>query len=71
MKNTLKIFKKGDRVRFLGTVMPILTPNGFDMHAALEVRGIYTVKDSFIVALQLEEIDGVYLKEHFRKIKDE
>ena len=69
MKNTLKIFKNGDKVKFLGTDRIILTTDGINVYDMLEVGKTYIVKQSLIICLELEEIPGVFLKEHFRKIE--
>ena len=69
MKNTLKIFKNGDKVKFLGTDRIILTTDGINVHDMLEVGKTYIVKQPLIICLELEEIPGVFLKEHFRKVE--
>lgn len=63
--------KNGDKVIFLGLKNILYNRNGDDMYAGLTPGQIYTIKQSFIIGLYLEEMDGMYLKEHFRVIKDD
>ena len=67
MSTWSNIFKKGDRVLFLGTPYPVYDREGNEVYAELESGEYYTVKDSYILSIKLEEFDGIYLKEFFRK----
>ena len=61
--------KKSDKVRFIGIDKPLYTKDGLEMYGLLKEGEIYTVKESSIVGLYLEEVEGMFLKEHFRKIE--
>ena len=60
--------KKGDKVRFIGVDKPLYTKDGLEMYALLKEGEVYTVKESFIVGLYLEEVEGMFLQEHFRVV---
>ena len=70
MKNILiKSFKVGDKVLFLGTKTKIFDPTGLELYVELNPGQIYTVKEVYMISVKLEEFDGIYLKEYFRKVK--
>ena len=60
--------KKSDKVRFIGIDKPLYTKDGLEMYVSLKKGEVYTVKESFIVGLYLEEVEGMFLQEHFRKV---
>ena len=60
--------KKGDKIRFISIDKPLYTKDGLEMYGLLKEGKIYTVKESFIVGLYLEEVEGMFLKEHFRVV---
>lgn len=68
MSTWSNIYKKGDRVLFLGTPYPIYDKEGNELYVELKPGEFYIVKDSYIFSIKLEEFDGIYLKEFFRKI---
>lgn len=61
--------KKDDKVRFIGIDKPLYNKDGLEMYALLKEGEIYTVKDSLIVGIYLEEVEGMFLKEHFRVVE--
>ncbi len=64
----LKVFEKGQKLMFLGLDKPVFTTDGLELYTELERGEIYTVKEVYMISVKLEEFDGIYLKEHFRKI---
>lgn len=62
------VYNKGDKVLFLGTPYLVYDKEGNQLYAELESGKQYIVKDSYILSIKLEEFDGIYLKEFFRKI---
>ncbi len=63
--------RKGDKVLFLLPNYPVYDKEGNDVYGKLKPRNIYTVKEVGIISLSLQEVEGGYLTEHFRKIKDD
>jgi len=61
-------FNVGDKVLFSSPNYLIIDREGEDVYKNLKDNNIYTVSIVGIVCLRLENIKGVYLKEHFRKI---
>ena len=68
MKSIESNIRKGDTVMFLGVDRPVFDINGNQLFVGLTPGNNYTVKQSFIVGLSLEEVEGMFLKEHFRKV---
>lgn len=63
--------RKGDKVLFLLPNYPIYDQEGRDIFEKIKPGNIYTVKEINIISLSLEEVEGVYLIEHFSKIKND
>ena len=42
--------------------------DGNELYVELVPGEIYTVKEALMVCIKLEEFDGIYLKEFFRKV---
>ena len=63
--------KKRDKVVFLQPTYTVYDKEGEEVYVRLRANNIYTVKEVGIISLSLEGIGGSYLKEHFRKIKDD
>lgn len=61
--------RKGDKVLFLLPNYPIYDQEGRDIFEKIKPGNIYTVKEIGIISLSLEEVEGVYLIEHFSKIR--
>lgn len=61
--------EKGDTVIFLGLERTMYDTNGNELYVGLIPGNKYTVKESFIVGIHLEEIEGMFLKQHFRKVR--
>ena len=62
-------FKVGDKIRFIGFSHTIYDKDGNELYAELKIGNTYTVKDVFILSIKIEEFDGMYLTEHFSKIR--
>ena len=69
--STKSDIEKGDTVVFLGLRSILYASDGNELYAGLVRRNKYTVKESFIVGIHLEEVEGMFLKEHFRKINND
>lgn len=61
--------RKGDKMLFLLPNYPIYDQEGRDIFEKIKPGNIYTVKEIGIISLSLEEVEGVYLIEHFNKIR--
>lgn len=66
--NLIKKFKKGEKVRFLGTEYIMYDTDGNELYVELVPGEIYTIKEALMVCIKLEEFDGIYLKEFFREV---
>ena len=61
--------RRGDKVQFLQPNYPVYDQEGKDIFEKLKPGNIYTVKEVGIISLSLQEVEGGYLTEHFRKVK--
>lgn len=61
--------KRGDKVQFLQPNFPVYDKGGNDVYGKLKPGNIYIVKEVGIISLSLQEVEGGYLTEHFRKVK--
>ena len=61
----------GDKVQFLQPNFIVYDKEENEVYEKLKPGNTYTVKEVGIISLSLEGIGGSYLKEHFRKIKDD
>ena len=61
--------RKGDKVQFLQPNFIVYDKEGNEVYEKLKPGNIYTVKWKGILSISLEEVEGVYLIEHFRKVK--
>ena len=59
----------GDKVQFLQPNFVVYDKEGNEVYEKLKPGNIYTVKWKGILSISLEELEGVYLTEHFRKVK--
>lgn len=59
----------GDKVQFLQPNFVAYDKEGNEVYEKLKPGNIYTVKWKGILSISLEEVEGVYLIEHFRKVK--
>ena len=59
----------GDKVQFLQPNFVVYDKEGNEVYEKLKPGNIYTVKWKGILSISLEEVEGVYLIEHFRKVK--
>ena len=62
------MMNKGDKVMFIPPNFIIYDKEGEEMYTQFKTGIHYTVKDVHILCLELEEFEGMYLTEHFRKI---
>lgn len=60
--------KKGDKVLFLQPQYTVYNKNGKDIYENLILGLTYTVKEVGTISISLKEVEGSYLKEHFRKV---
>ena len=65
----MSTWSKGDKVQFLLPSYTIHDEEGNNIHEKLKPGDIYTIKQVGIIAITLEEVEGAYLTEHFRKVK--
>ena len=63
--------RKGDKVLFLLPNYLVYDQEDRDIFEKLKPGNIYTVKEIGIISLSLQEVEGGYLTEHFRKVKNE
>ena len=56
----------GDKVQFLQPNFVVYDKEGNEIYEKLKLGNIYTVKWKGILSISLEEVEGVYLTEHFR-----
>ena len=56
----------GDKVQFLHPNFVVYDKEGNEIYEKLKSGNIYTVKWKGILSISLEEVEGVYLTEHFR-----
>ena len=61
----------GDKVQFLQPNFIVYDKEGNEVYEKLKPRNIYTVKWKGILSISLEEVEGAYLTEHFRKINND
>ena len=59
----------GDKVQFLQPNSVVYDKEGNEVYEKLKPGNIYTVKWKGILSISLEEVEGAYLTEHFRKVK--
>ena len=59
----------GGKVQFLQPNFIVYGKEGNEVYEKLKPGNIYTVKWKGILSISLEEVEGVYLIEHFRKVK--
>ena len=59
----------GDKVQFLQPNFIVYDKEGNEVYEKLKPGNIYTVKWKGILFISLEEVEGAYLTEHFRKVK--
>lgn len=58
----------GDKVQFLQPNFIVYDKEGNEVYEKLKPGNIYTVKWKGILSISLEEVEGAYLTEHFRKV---
>ena len=61
----------GDKVQFLQPNFIVYDKEGNEVYEKLKPKNIYTVKWKGILSISLEEVEGAYLTEHFRKINND
>lgn len=60
--------KKRDKVVFLQPTYTVYDKEGEEMYTQFKTGIHYTVKDVHTLCIELEEFEGMYLTEHFRKV---
>ena len=68
MKTYLHNFQPKDKVKFIQPSNLVFDNEGKDAFENLIVGDSYTVKKAYILSLELEEVEGIYLKENFRLV---
>ena len=61
-------FNVGDKVLFLQPEYSVYDREGNEIYEKIKPGDIYTVKEIGITSLSLEEVEGSYLIEYFRKV---
>lgn len=64
-------FNVGDKVLYLDSEITLYDKDGNELNGELNRGETYTVKEVLILSIKIEEFDGIYLKTHFRKIKND
>ena len=59
----------GDKVLFLQPNFLVFDKDGNEVYEKLKPDNVYTVKWKGLLSISLEEVEGAYLTEHFRKIR--
>ena len=59
----------GDKVLFLQPNFLVFDKDGNEVYEKLKPGNVYTVKWKGLLSISLEEVEGAYLTEHFRKIR--
>ena len=67
----MSTWSKGDKIQFLLPSYTIYDEEGNNIHEKLKPGDVYTIKQVGIIAITLEEVEGMFLQEHFRKINND